>query len=335
MRVNIRRTAAALLLCLLPLAAMADEHATYNTVVAATGNDPWVYQHEDKYYYCYSTDYQVGVSLVEDPTQLQRCGVNYVYTAPTGTSYSRCYWAPELHYIDGEWYIYVAASAGDDSFQRMYVLKGTSQDPTQPFEMVGQLADEDDEWAIDGTVVQYGGKLYFVWSGWPGKERYQQNLYIAEMSGPTKLKGRRTLLSYPGYDWERMVFPVNEGPVALVKGDTLHIVYSASACWDDYYCLGLLTYRPEQGSILDRSAWVKQPQPVFSAVATTYAPGHCSFIQSPDRTEDYIVYHANRTSHGGMSARDVRMQRFTWDGDMPVFGAPLPYGAHAPLPSGM
>lgn len=330
-----RMLALCLCLCMIISAALAAERTTFRNPVAATGNDPWVVQHEGKYYYCYSTDYQVGVSLIADPTLLQRYNTNYVYTAPNGTNYSKCYWAPELHYIQGEWYIYVAASAGNDYFQRMFVLKGTSQDPTDPFVMMGQITDPSDQWAIDGTVLQYKDELYFVWSGWYGEDRIQQNLYLAHMSDPCTIDSERVMLSFPGYEWERMVFPVNEGPAGLVKGDTLHVIYSASACWDDYYCLGLLTYRPEQGDIMDPDAWIKSDSPVFSQVPTSYAPGHCSFIQSPDGTEDYIVYHANRVSHTGIPGRSVRMQKFTWDGDMPVFGEPLPYNAEAPLPSGM
>lgn len=321
-----------LLALLLPCSAMA-ERTTYTNPVAATGNDPWIIQHDGAYYYCYSTDNQVGVTRVEDPTLLQQYPVNYVYTAPGGTAYSRCYWAPELHYLRGEWYIYVAASAGDDNFQRMYVLRGTSQDPTQPFEMVGQITDPTDKWAIDGTVLEYRDELYFVWSGWNADERLQQNLYIAHMSDPCTIDSERVLLSYPGNDWERVIYPVNEGPVALIKGDTVHIVYSASACWGDDYCLGLLTYRPEQGDIMNRASWQKTG-PVFSKQPQSYAPGHCSFFKSPDGTEDYILYHANRLSSTGIPGRSVRMQKFTWDGDMPVFGDPAPYQGELPLPSG-
>ena len=44
-------------------------------------------------------------------------------------------WAPELHRINNEFYIYVAmAQNGDNASHRMYVLQGTSNtDPTQPF----------------------------------------------------------------------------------------------------------------------------------------------------------------------------------------------------------
>ncbi|MBR2609514.1 ABC transporter permease subunit, partial [Desulfovibrio sp.] len=93
---------------------------------------------------------------------------------------------------------YVAASAGNDYFQRMFVLKGTSQDPTDPFVMMGQITDPSDQWAIDGTVLQYKDELYFVWSGWYGEDRIQQNLYLAHMSDPCTIDSERVMLSFPG-----------------------------------------------------------------------------------------------------------------------------------------
>lgn len=46
-------------------------------------------------------------------------------------------WAPELHFIQGAFYIYVAmAKNGNNAEHRMYVLKGRSTtDPTQPFDV--------------------------------------------------------------------------------------------------------------------------------------------------------------------------------------------------------
>ena len=77
---------------------------------------------------------------------------------------------------------------------------------------------------------------------------------------------------------------INEGPVALVKGKTVHIIYSASGSWSDYYCLGKLTFSGE-GDILDKNNWKKSDAPVFSKTDKTFGPGHCSFTtDAEDRT---------------------------------------------------
>lgn len=327
---------AALALCPLTTSYAEDAAMTYTNPIATQANDPYLIQHGDTYYYIYTKGTYLKVTLVDDPTRLDYYDVTTaktVYTAPEGTMWSKEYWAPELHYIDGEWYIYVAADDGVNDNHRMYVLKGTSQNPLEPFEMVGKLSDPSDKWAIDGTVLQYKGELYHIWSGWQGDANVQQNLYIAHMSDPCTIDSERVMLSYPSQAWECQVYPINEGPQILLKGDTVHIIYSASASWEDDYCLAALTYRPEQGDIMDPAAWIKTG-PLLTKGEQAYGPGHCSLIKSPDGTEDYVIYHANRASHTGWAGRSGRMQRFTWDGDMPVFGEPALCGDKLPLPSG-
>ena len=72
------------------------------------GCDPWVYLHEGSYYYCYSRGR--GISVAKKPSlhTLVPKGTA-VFDPPRGMEYSEELWAPELHYINGEWYIYVAA----------------------------------------------------------------------------------------------------------------------------------------------------------------------------------------------------------------------------------
>lgn len=305
--------------------------AKFNNPIANSGGDPWVIKHGDIYYYCFTAGTGVVVSKVENIHLLSEGVGSKVYTAPEGTMYSKEYWAPELHYIDGTWYIYVAASDGLNDNHRMYVLRALTDDPQGPFEMVGKISDPSDKWAIDGTVFQYDGELYFVWSGWKGDTNVQQNLYIAHMSNPWTIDSDRVLLSFPEYNWERSDYPVNEGPAALIKGDALHIVYSANASWKDNYCLGLLTYRG--GEILDPTSWEKSKEPVFSKTEHAYGPGHCSFTKSIDDSTDWIVYHANLASDTGWAGRSIRTQPFTWEDDKPVFGSPVSLATELEIPA--
>lgn len=287
----------------------------------AGGSDPWFYEHDGEWYYCYSVGEGVAVRHASHPFDLPQGEKTVVYRAPRGTDYSWAYWAPELHCIDGVWYIYVAACDGDSAHHRMFVLQ--SDDPLGPFEMVGKLTDSTDKWAIDGTVLPYGDDLYFVWSGWEGDEDGQQNLYIAHMSDPCHIDGERVLLSEPTLLWEKRGMPINEGPQILQKDDTLYIVYSASGSWTDDYCLGMLRFRG--GEITDWQSWTKAPLPVLPKREGAYGPGHCSFIRSTDGT-DYIVYHANLESGTGWNGRTIRIQPFAWVGGLPVFGLPFSPG---------
>lgn len=285
------------------------------------GNDPWFYEHDGVYYYCYSRGNGVGIRHSENIEDLLTAEESVAYTAPGGTMYSGEYWAPELHFIDGAWYIYVAADDGRNENHRMYVFK--SDDPLGEFELLGKVTDESDRWAIDGTVFEYNGELYFVWSGWEGETDSGQNLYIAHMSDPATIDSERVLISAPEYHWENSVAAINEGPTALQKDGNLYIVYSANASWTDNYCLGMLRF--SGGDLLNKNNWAKSLLPVFYQRHTAYGPGHCSFISTENA--DYIIYHANVQSGTGWNGRTVRIQRFTWLCGYPMFGRPLHAGA--------
>ena len=309
-----------------PIPATTHPSAIYKTVrnpVCLTGNDPWVVEHEGKYYYCYSAGNGVCVTEVPSIHQISEENAKVVYRAPEGTAFSHEWWAPELHYIQGEWYIYVAADDGNNNNHRMYVLRGTSQDPTKAFRMLGQITDPSNKWAIDGTVMQWKDELYFVWSGWEGDENYAQNIYIAHMSDPRTIDSERVILSAPTFSWEKQGGPcyINEGPAILVHGDDIFIVYSGSGSWTDDYCLGLLTLTGDDP--LNRSSWKKSQVSVFSkAGGIAYGPGHCSFATAIDGSI-WMIYHANLDPGTGWNGRSVWIAPITVrDDGTPIFGKP-------------
>ena len=265
-------------------------YETVQNPVAPAGADPWVVRHGDKYYYCYSSPVWffggVGVNEIPSLDKVTTEGGSQVYTAPTeegaDLSHSFEYWAPELHYIQGEWYIYVACDDGHNETHRMYVLKGTTQNPTDPFEYVGQITDPSNKWAIDGSVMEIGGELYFVWSGWEGDVNVAQHIYIAHMSNPWTIDSERVMISTPEYFWEKIGEPlINEGPTVLQHDGKTFLTYSASGSWTDDYCLGMLTLVGEDP--MDPASWKKSESPVFEKRwAVCYGPGHASFTTAVD-----------------------------------------------------
>jgi hypothetical protein len=154
------------------------------------------------------------------------------------------------------------------------------------------------------------------------------------MENPWTLAGPRVRIARPEHPWETIGDPdVNEGPEALQRGGLIHIVYSASGSWTDDYCLGILT-APATANLLDPASWTKHAEPVFRSGNGVLAPGHASFVRSPDDREDWIVYHAAQRPGSGW-ARQVRAQAFTWDAaDRPVFGVPADPNTRQALPSG-
>ena len=303
------------------------------------GQDPFVVQWQNTYLHVRSAGGSVWIDQADQLQDIHSADPESTsvraWRAPTGTNYSQQIWAPELHQLDGKWYIYVAASDGDNATHRMHVLERDNPNPMGVYTYKGQLAATTDRWAIDGTVLQWEGKLYHIWSGWPGSTNGQQNLYIAEMSNPWTISGQRTLLASPQYSWEMHGLSINEGPQILTSGGQLHIIYSGSGYWRHEYALGRLTYNGV-GPIMSAASWTKAPSPVFQQAGDIVGVGHASFTKSPDGTQDWIVYHAHPSPDGDPDQRVIRIQQFTWNANgTPNFGAPLPESTPIEVPSGI
>lgn len=320
---------------LLPFSMAGSSTNTFTNPVAESGADPWVIQHRGNYFYCKSAGGKgIFISKAEKLTDIGRSKPVKVWSPPKNKPWSKELWSPELHYLHGKWFIYVAADDGDNANHRMYVLEGTSQDPQTPFVFRGKIAAPTDRWAIDGTVLQTpDNKLYFIWSGWDGTDNVAQYIYIAPMSDPLTIRGERVCISRPEHDWEKRGNPlVNEGPEVLWNGAKLFIIYSASGSWGDDYCLGQLTWTG--GDVLDAKSWVKKASPVFSGNDQAISPGHASFVKSRDGKEDWIVYHTAKHRGAGWK-RQVQIQRFNWNDDgSPNFDTPVGVGVKLPAPSG-
>lgn len=239
-----------------------------------------------------------------------------------------------MHYIDDKWYVYFATESAERD-HRMYVLENASPDPFEgTWELKGQVKDPHDDWAIDGTVLQVEGQLYFAWSGWEDDQGGKQIIFIARMSNPWTIASERVEISRPEYDWETNHRPlINEGPQFMIKNNTINLVYSASGSWTDDYCLGLIT-ADVSADLMDPNSWTKREQPIFQSANGLFGPGHHSFTSSPDGKEDWIVYHTAKWSGAGWT-RLVRAQPFTWhDDDTPNLGEPLDPNMPIPAPSG-
>ena len=109
---------------------------------------------------------------------------------------SKHIWAPELHRLDGRWYIYFAAGEVDDIWNiRPWVLECEGDDPlNDPWVERGMLrrADGDDfsftDFSLDMTVFDHSGRRYCVWAEKVSVGRKISNLYIAEMGDPLTLR---------------------------------------------------------------------------------------------------------------------------------------------------
>jgi GH43 family beta-xylosidase len=135
------------------------------------------------------------------------------------------------------------------------------------------------------------------------------------MLSPTSV-GPATMIAYPSLSWEESDSAVLEGPAGITSpsGD-VWLVYSADSCNTPAYKLGALRLEPDGDPLLP-SSWSKLSEPLLETDEADgiYGPGHNGFFKSPDGTQDWIVYHANRAASGSCDAyRQTFIQQVRWD----------------------
>jgi GH43 family beta-xylosidase len=271
------------------------------------GQDPWVVAYDGSLLLVQSGggNRRIVVKRFHDLEHMDRNVETAIWTPKGPSGHLREVWSPELHNIEGRWYVYFAASDGSAGGHRAYAL--VADDPFGPYHELGQVCDPaHDVWAIDLTVFGHGGQLYAVWSGWEGPDDgFPQNLYIAPMSNPWTISGPRRCLSRPEHGWEMTVAPINEGPEVIRQPGSgrLFLLYAADAGWTQAYKMGLLEWTG--GAITDPASWRKLPTPFLNG------GGHGCVVDTPTGTR--LVYHRKLGGDYGWGDREILSAALTWD----------------------
>lgn len=297
--------------------------------------DPHVFLHTDGQYYFTATvpEYdRIEIRRTKDLNLLDSAETRVIWRKHASGPMSHHIWAPEIHFIEGRWYIYFTSSPANDIWEiRPHALVNESADPFKgEWKEAGRILTGWESFSLDATTFVHKGKRYFSWvqRGRSPDEGQGTNIYLAEMETPLKIKGKVALLTKPDFEWEKRKYQVNEGPAVLIRNGRIFMTFSASATNSDY-CVGLLT-ADANADLLDPASWKKTLQPVFKTSERTaiYGPGHNSYTTLPDGKTDVFVYH-------GREYRDIvdhelddpnrhtRAQLLRWNADgTPDFGEP-------------
>ncbi len=327
----------ALLCALLASPAQAVEHADQQNGVMANsfrnpvngGADPSLFFHNGQYHVATTTGDHIGIWSSPSLATLLVAPEKVVWR-DTDSSRNTQMWAPAFRHVGSRWYIYYTASDGVDANHRMYVLESAGDDPLGPYSFKAKIADFG-EYAIDGEPITHNGQQYFVWTG-PGRgQGGPAQLYIVRMSNAWTATGPRVAIPADGGCTE-----VREGPTPLYRNGRTFLTYSTCDTGKPDYQLWMKSIANGADPMVAAN-WVQHPGPIFSRNDSTgvWGPGHHSFFQSPDGTEDWIAYHGKNTSTYTYAFRTARVQKISWNGDgTPNLGSPLAAGATQTLPSG-
>lgn len=299
--------------------AAAPVQAEYSNPISG-GADPHVVYHGGNYYFLRTTGGDVRIRRAAS-LQTVGSGTETIVFSPNGVIHGHI-WAPELHYLDGRWYVYATGTviAGQIA-QRMFVLEGNSQDPMGSYTFKGLLEQHVGQLDPSPLVRDSDGAKFVTYSQWDADG---QNLYIAPLTSPWTMGTPRVRIATPTFSWETNG-AVNEGSIVLKRGAKTMIVYSGSGTWTPDYCLGMLVNT--DGNYLNAASWTKASNPIFRRrdANSVYCVGHNGFTKSPSGAEDWIAYHGTNDPTGNQEPkRNVRIQRFRWySNDTPNMDVPV------------
>lgn len=293
--------------------------------------DPWIHLHDDGYYYFTATAPEYDRLILRRAKTIQGLASakeKVIWNKHETGIMGAHIWAPELHYINGKWYIYFAAGGAEDVWAiRMYVLENSSTNPLEgEWIEKGKIKVNWESFSLDATTFEHNGIRYLVWAQHDPKIGGNTNLYIAEMINPWTIKGEQVMITRPDYDWEKIGYEVNEGAAVIKRNGKIFLSYSASAT-DHNYAMGLLT-ASQNSNLLDPNSWSKSPTPVFKSDNGIYGPGHNSFTTTKDGKTDILVYHGRdylQLQGNPLSDpnRHTRVKQLHWNNDgTPNFGKP-------------
>jgi len=249
------------------------------------------------------------------------------------------YWAPEVAYSAGKFYMYYSAHgiAGRDHQLRVAV----SDSPLGAFVDSGRVLTSDDPFTIDAhPFCDLDGQWYLFYSrdflSLDGDYRVGTGIVVDRMLEMVTLASEPRTVVRPYADWQlyQSVRPMYgatydwhtiEGAALRFHNGRYYCFFSGGAWEGENYGVSYVVaehplgpyHRPDQADT-----------PLLRSVpGQVIGPGHNSFVETPSG-EEFIVYHAWDPA---MTARLMRIDRLHWNQGRPLLSAPTWTPQPAPL----
>lgn len=259
-----------------------------NPVIAGDYADPTVIRVGDKYYSAgTSSEWGPPFPMYESEDLVNWNYIGSVFKeVPEWTVGS--FWAPELFYHDGTYYVFYTARRKSD--RRSYIGVATTKNIYDGFTDHGLLIEWTNE-AIDAFVIEDAGKLFISWKAYGLDEGRTIEILSSEFDPATmSLKGDvHTLLTANREDWEKGGI---EGQCIVKNGDYFYMLYSGNACCGSRcdYMVGVARSKTIHGE------WEKfSGNPLLIGGDTWKCPGHGTLVTVPDGRHFYLSHAYNTT----------------------------------------
>jgi GH43 family beta-xylosidase len=210
-----------------------------------------------------------------------------------------CYWAPEVAYFEGRFYLYY--SVGNE--ERMEIRVAVAGHPAGPFLDAGRRLTSE-PFAIDAHVYSHvdDSRWLFYATDFLDHSHIGTGTVRDRLLDPFTLEGNPRPVARPRHDWH--VYHPNrpekggvrwhtvEGPFVLRRKGVLYEMFSGGNWQNPTYGVSYATTR----NFHDPCEWEQAADgegvlPILRSGGEVVGPGHNSVVRGPGNRQLYCVYH--------------------------------------------
>lgn len=290
--------------------------------------DPFVLKVADEYF-AYGTAISQGCSIPvlhsTDLVHWRRLGdaLEIPEQAPT------CYWAPEVAYSDGAFYMYYSEGGQEGEGHQLRVA--TSAQPAGPFRDNGTILAPDDPFTIDAHPFRDDDGVWYLFYSrdFLDGDRVGTGIVVDRLVDMVSLAGQRTTVVRPHADWQVYQrqrkwydrvwdwFTI-EGAFVRKHAGRYYCFFSGGSWKAPNYGVAYVVADHPLGP-WNIEASRGGPTILRTVPDQVIGPGHVSIVYGPDNQQEYMVYHAWDTAH---TRRLMRIDALHWHNDQPSVDGP-------------
>jgi len=277
-----------------------------NPIIAGNLPDPSVIRVGENYYAAgTSSDYVPAYPLYQSTDLINWKRMGAIFTTPP-TWIAGSFWAPELYYNNGTYFVYYTAKRKSDNVSCIGVA--TTKDINKGFQDQGMLIEWGKE-AIDAFVFKDDdGKLYVTWKAYGiGGERPIEILGSELSADGLSLKGESFSLTQHNKGW---VGRGDEGECLVKHDGYYYLLYSIGGCCDNRCTYNV---RVARSKTLRNGNWEQyEEQALMEGGEQWVCTGHGTLVQTPDKRFFYL-YHAYNVKDFEYIGRQAMLDEMLWD----------------------
>ena len=239
--------------------------------------DPFIMLHQGVYY-AYGTQAEEGIEVYTSDNLEEWEKVPALALHKDNSFGDKWFWAPEVYYVNGKFYMYYTAEE--------HMCAATSDSPLGPFIQEVKKPMLEGEKTIDNSLfIDDDGTPYLFF------DRFNDglNIWVAELEEDLITIKKQTLhpCIHVSQEWEKVWPRVNEGAFVTKHNGMYYMTYSANSYESPFYGVGCATATSIMGE------WTKYPDnPLLQKPGNLVGVGHSALFR--DKKENLrIVFHAH------------------------------------------